>query len=66
MSISGRYLRRLGGLSELSSQARSPTSRCPFLFIIHIYSALTEILIFDIKTSGRNAKMDSTCAAALL
>lgn len=65
ISISGRYLRRLGGLSisacipELSSQAPSSTFRCPFLFIIHIYSALTDILIFDIKTSGRNAKMDS-------
>lgn len=61
-------MRRLGGLSisacipELSSQARSSTSRCPFLFIIHIYSALTDILIFDIKTSGGNAKMDSACA----
>lgn len=68
-SISWRFLRRLWGLSisacipELSSQARSSTFRCPFLFIIHIYSALTDILIFDIKTSGRNAKMDSTRAA---
>lgn len=52
---------RLVCIPERSSQAHFCTSRCPFLFIIHIYSALTDILIFDIKTSGRNAKMDSTC-----
>lgn len=68
ISTSQRHLRRLKGLSisvcipELSSQAHFATSRCPFLFIIRIYSALTEILIFDITTSRRNAKMESTCA----
>lgn len=68
ISISQRYLRRPRGLSisvrtpALSSQAHFSTSRCPFLFIICIYSALTEILIFDMKTSCRNAKMGSTCA----
>lgn len=46
----------------LSSQPHFSTSRCPFPFIIRIYSALTEILIFDMKTSRRNAKTDSTCA----
>lgn len=53
-SFSLRYLRWPGGLSisvcvSLSppSQEHSPMFLLPFLFIIHIYSALTEILIFD-------------------
>lgn len=54
--------RSLDGCVHPSSQALFSTSRCPLLFIIRIHSALTEILIFDMKTSRRNAKMGSTCA----
>lgn len=54
-ALTWRSLEKCADFSELSSQTHSTS---PFLFIIHIDSALIEILIFD-KDQLKNARMNS-------